>query len=159
MAGAASAASAAPLPHTVADCWDAAGAPNALGYDAQLSLLQWRLKKSSGLAKHRANAQSLLQQCRAGASLVALAEANDVAPASLARVVVEAHLGAQKSKVSKYLREPHRTFELAEYAAAHFRRTDARARTCVPDFSHEVGPPQSVGVRLRAHDPVLSSPG
>ena len=58
-----------------------------------------------------------------------------------------------------HLREPHRTFELAEYAAAHFRRTDARARTCVPDFSHEVGPPQSVGVRLRAHDPVLSSPG
>ena len=109
----AGAASSAALPHTVTDCWDAAGAPNALGYDAQLSLLQWRLKKSSGLAKHRANAQSLLQQCRAGASLVALAEANDVAPASLARVVVEAHLGAQKSKVSKYLREPHRIDEPA----------------------------------------------
>ena len=36
-----------------------------------------------------------------------------MAPASLARVVVEAHLGAQKSKVSKYLREPHRIDEPA----------------------------------------------
>ena len=56
-----------------------------------------------------------------------------------------------------HAREPQRTWELAEYAEAHYRRTDARATTCMPDFSHEGGAAgvQPAGNRMRTRDPAL----
>ena len=54
-----------------------------------------------------------------------------------------------------HAREPLRVSELAAYAARQFARTDAsRAVECMPDFSHE-GAAGSVGLRMRARDPVL----
>lgn len=36
-----------------------------------------------------------------------------------------------------HAREPKRVFELAAYAARHYKKTDPRATSCMPDFSHE----------------------
>lgn len=51
-------------------------------------------------------------------------------------------------------REPHRMFELAEYAVPYFRKTDSRACVCQPDFSFEKDAP-AVGMRMRKVDPAL----
>ena len=55
-------------------------------------------------------------------------------------------------------REPERVWELAQYAANQWPRTDARAQLCMPDFSHESGADARAGLRMLDDDPAFTKP-
>lgn len=57
-----------------------------------------------------------------------------------------------------HAREPERVWELAEYAARQWARTDERAKLITPDFSHETGANARAGVRMLEADPAFVKP-